>query len=54
MKKQMKKLTLAKETVRILEKQDGLRYVAGGAITGTEVQSKCNFCDYDSESSCPC
>jgi hypothetical protein len=33
MKKQMKKLLLAKETLRGLEKLDGLGYVAGGGPT---------------------
>ena len=52
MKKQMKKLVLAKETLRGLEKRDGLRQVAGGTFyeqqfgrTGGTVESGCTDCD---------
>jgi hypothetical protein len=47
MKKQLKKLTLAKETVRELEKRDGLRHAAGGFFVGRQgtVETGCNFCE---------
>jgi hypothetical protein len=56
MKKQMKKLTLAKETLRGLNKRDGLGQVAGGLAyqyqqVGT-VESGCNFCETGSCCTC--
>lgn len=41
MKKQTKKLRLAKETLLGLEERDGLRHVGGGVGT---VETGCNFC----------
>ncbi|MEO6191963.1 MAG: hypothetical protein ABIS20_03055 [Thermoanaerobaculia bacterium] len=52
MKKQMKKLTLAKETLRGLEKRDSLRQVAGGLAGVGTVETGCNFCE--SGSCCTC
>ncbi len=61
MKKQVKKLTLAKETLRGLEKRDGLRHVAGGTLyeqqfgrTGGTVDSGCTDCDPSVGSCCTC
>jgi hypothetical protein len=48
MKKQMKKLALAKETLRGLEKRDGLRHVAGGLT----VETGCNYCQTGSCCTC--
>jgi hypothetical protein len=49
MKKQMKKLALAKETLRGLEKRDGLGHVAGGTV-----DSGCTACDPSDGSCCSC
>lgn len=48
MKKQTKKLVLAKETLRELEKRDELGHVAGGLT----VVSGCNYCPTGSCCTC--
>jgi hypothetical protein len=45
MKKQAKKLVLARETVRGLEKRDGLKHVAGGIMPVGTVETGCKFCE---------
>lgn len=50
-KKSLKKLVLAKETVRGLDKRDDLRHVAGGLKVGT-VETGCNFCETGSCCTC--
>jgi hypothetical protein len=60
MKKQVKKLVLAKETLRGLEKRDGLRQVAGGTLYqqqqqfGGTVETGCTACDPSEGSCCSC
>jgi hypothetical protein len=49
MKKKTKKLVLAKETVRGLDNQDGLRQVVGGTV-----ESGCTACDPSLGSCCSC
>jgi hypothetical protein len=44
MKKQMKKLVLAKETLRGLEKLDGLGHVAGGLTVESGCTCSCCTC----------
>jgi hypothetical protein len=41
MKKQAKKLKLAKETLRNLEESVGLKHVAGGTVFNTECADGC-------------
>jgi hypothetical protein len=56
MKKQTKKLKLAKETLRGLEKRDGLTHVAGGSFDTlgrqVTVETGCDFCETGSCQTC--
>ena len=50
-KKEIRKLSLSRETLRKLE--DGNLHNALGGITGTKPCSVCNTCDGDCTDTCP-